>query len=298
MKWATILAGGSGVRLKSLTRALTGDDRPKQFCPLFAGKTLLAHTRARLAPSVGRSHTLCVVTRGHESYYRPELADLAPSHILEQPRNRGTAAAIAYTARQVRHEDHRALIGFFPADHYYEDVEVFRRAVDATYQAAAAHPDLVFLLGAEPDTAEVEYGWIEPGPPLPIAEVRAFSVARFWEKPSRTSAEALLSRRCLWNMFVMIGSARAFQTLLRAAVPQLMFAFDVAGHGAADSNSGIDRIYGALEPCDFSHDVLAHQSDRVAVVQIPNVGWVDLGQPARVQKFLSAQLAQTRAFAS
>jgi len=28
-----ILAGGEGMRLRPLTRRITGDDRPKQFCP-------------------------------------------------------------------------------------------------------------------------------------------------------------------------------------------------------------------------------------------------------------------------
>jgi Nucleotidyl transferase len=34
--WAVILAGGDGVRLRPLSRLISGDDRPKQFCPLFA----------------------------------------------------------------------------------------------------------------------------------------------------------------------------------------------------------------------------------------------------------------------
>ena len=38
---AIILAGGDGTRLKSLTRRITGDERPKQFCPLLDGNTLL-----------------------------------------------------------------------------------------------------------------------------------------------------------------------------------------------------------------------------------------------------------------
>jgi dTDP-glucose pyrophosphorylase len=29
-RWGVILAGGDGMRLRALTRTLTGDDRPKQ----------------------------------------------------------------------------------------------------------------------------------------------------------------------------------------------------------------------------------------------------------------------------
>jgi len=39
--WAVILAGGDGTRLKSLTRHIAGDERPKQFCSVLGRATLL-----------------------------------------------------------------------------------------------------------------------------------------------------------------------------------------------------------------------------------------------------------------
>jgi mannose-1-phosphate guanylyltransferase len=42
---AIILAGGDGTRLRSFTRKLVGDDRPKQFCPAVGAETLLDQTR-------------------------------------------------------------------------------------------------------------------------------------------------------------------------------------------------------------------------------------------------------------
>src|SRR5437762_2377077 len=40
-RWAVILAGGDGTRLQSMTRSITGDDRPKQFVPVIGGRTLI-----------------------------------------------------------------------------------------------------------------------------------------------------------------------------------------------------------------------------------------------------------------
>ena len=127
MRWALILAGGNGSRLQSLTRLLTGDDRPKQFCPLLGDKTLLAQTRARLALNVDPARTVCVVTRAHAPYYSAELADMEPWQIVEQPKNRGTAAAIAYGIARIAARDPHATIAMFPADHYYEDTETLRQ---------------------------------------------------------------------------------------------------------------------------------------------------------------------------
>jgi hypothetical protein len=43
-RWGVVLAGGAGVRLRPLTQVICGDERPKRFCSLFEGKTLLAQT--------------------------------------------------------------------------------------------------------------------------------------------------------------------------------------------------------------------------------------------------------------
>ena len=69
-RWAVILAGGDGTRLQSMTRNITGDDRPKQFVPVIGGSTLLDQTRSRVALSVSPGRTLFVVTEKHRRFYQ------------------------------------------------------------------------------------------------------------------------------------------------------------------------------------------------------------------------------------
>ena len=57
-RWAIILAGGDGSRLLPLTRKIAGDDRPKQFCPIVNGNTLLAETRQRVALTLSPARTM------------------------------------------------------------------------------------------------------------------------------------------------------------------------------------------------------------------------------------------------
>src|SRR5688572_5951108 len=100
-RWAVILAGGDGTRLQPLTRTISGDDRPKQFCPIIGGRTLLDQTSRRVALSVPPAQTLTVVTQTHERFYKSLLKDLPKDRLLVQPENKGTAPAILFSLLRV-----------------------------------------------------------------------------------------------------------------------------------------------------------------------------------------------------
>src|ERR1044072_388107 len=95
-RWAVILAGGDGTRLQSMTRAIAGDNRPKQFVPVIGGATLLDQTRRRVALSVIPGRTFIVVTQKHRQFYDSLAHQTSPGLLLQQPSNKGTAPAILY----------------------------------------------------------------------------------------------------------------------------------------------------------------------------------------------------------
>src|SRR5258708_7227214 len=93
-RWGVILAGGEGVRLRSLTRFVSGDDTPKQFCPLLGRRTLLTQTKRRVARGISERRTMYVLLSSHERFYARELTNVPPTHLIVQPSNRGTLPAI------------------------------------------------------------------------------------------------------------------------------------------------------------------------------------------------------------
>src|ERR1700692_3694639 len=109
-RWGVILAGGDGKRLLPLTRRITGDDRPKQFCALTGAETLLKQTRRRAARMISGSQTLLLLTRTHERYYAAELTEVPSSCLLIQPHNHGTAFAIAYSLTRLRQMEPQGLV--------------------------------------------------------------------------------------------------------------------------------------------------------------------------------------------
>ena len=282
--WAVILAGGDGTRLKSLTRRIAGDERPKQFCPVLGGATLLEETQRRAEREFAAERTLYVVNRGHACYYEPILADVGDPNMVVQPANRGTAPAILYSLLRIAARDPDAIVAFFPSDHYISDDERFMFHVRAALENAERNPDLVVLLGFEPEHPEVEYGWIEPAAPIQGSRRKLLGVRRFWEKPNRMLAQVLLLRGCLWNSFVMVASARALLDCLEGAAADLYRSLSclVPLFGTPAEARAVEMVYSRLGEVNFSHQVLAQRPERLAVLRVAGVRWNDLGEPKRV----------------
>jgi len=284
-RWAIILAGGDGTRLRSLTRTITGDDRPKQFCPILRNETLLDQTRRRVSLAIDADQTLLSLTETHKEFYQPLVADLPAGNLVVQPSNLGTGPAILYSLLRLLKMAPSATVAFFPSDHYFADDQTFMSHVDAAFRAVKARPEMLVLLGIEADRPEVEYGWIEPAPSILAPLGGAISrVRRFWEKPSKNVAQALMDQGFLWNSFVMVGRVDAFLLMIQRAAPRLYGAFEtvIPSLGTKSEYEAIHTLYSSIQPSNFSHEVLSVRAEDLSVLPVRNVGWSDWGDPGRV----------------
>lgn len=289
-RWALLLAGGDGTRLRSMTRALTGDDHPKQFCRVIGGETLLEQTWSRALLAVPRTQVMAVVTERHERFYKTLLPAIGIPYVVSQPQNRGTAPGILYPLLRLAELAPDAAVAIFPSDHHFSDDRRFAAHVDGAFRAAAEDPSRVFLLGIIPDTHESEYGWIEPDAPLKLAVERSvWGVRRFWEKPDAALAAGLRDRGCVWNSFVMVARVRALLDLIRDCLPSLYDAFAALGplNGGPDEREVLASLYRRIAPADFSREMLSVRPEALGMIPVWGVAWSDLGSPERVLRVKS-----------
>lgn len=283
-RWAVMLAGGDGTRLKALTRALTGDDRPKQFCPIISNRTLLNHTQRRVALLFDPAKTFIVVTRTHERFYQEQLEHWRSDRLLVQPENKGTAPAILLSLLRIAQLSPKAVVAFFPSDHYFTDDALFMSQVRLAFELVEAQKSTITLLGIKPDRSEVQYGWIEPVSSSEQGKETLLRVRRFWEKPPRNVAEQLMRNGSLWNTFVMIGHVKAFLEIISRTLPNLYHTLssNVEVLGLPSEERILGELYSMIVSTNFSREVLELQPGKLSMLRLSNVGWTDLGEPQRV----------------
>jgi len=271
--WVVVLAGGDGARLAHLTRAVAGEETPKQFCHLLGERSLLQATLERAALMAPPARTLVTVQRRH-LHWAEQLRPIPPNNFVLQSCNRETGPGITACLLRLAERDPKALAVLMPSDHYVDDVHAFHQRVMVAVGHVAAHPADVALLGVRPAWSSPELGYVLPGEMLAPGVHR---VARFVEKPARAWAERLIAQDALWNTLILVFSLPRMLASIEAIAPAEL----EACRRARD-----DRAFAALPPWNFSRNLLAGLQSELVVVRVDGPHWSDWGTPESIDRSL------------
>lgn len=275
--WSIILAGGEGMRLRGLTRALHGEDLPKQYAFIVGDQSLLQWTVKRALTWSAPEHIVVIVAGDQEMRARRQLEAFGPLRFVAQPRNLGTGPGILLPLAVVRGSSEAANVVVLPSDHFVRDEEPFRETI-ASSERRAREAGSVVVVGAVPDSPDPEYGWIVPR----RDSAGLLYVDCFEEKPDPAAAQRLLAKGALWNTFVLVSSARRLWDLGAEHLPVQARALEVFGEDwSSQKRELLWQVYEDLPAGDFSRDVLEH-AQGLELVPLRECGWSDWGTPERV----------------
>jgi len=297
--WAIVLAGGEGQRMRPAIQRWLGEDRPKQFCTFTGTRSMLQHTLDRTLGVVAPQRVVTVIRDGQQRFLHEALRGAAPGHVLVQPRDAGTAAAVFTALAAIGDMDENGTVLILPSDHFvYPERPFLRDLVHACLFAEQA-PERLVLLGVRPHEPETDYGWIGPGSPdvTPLARFlgRApAAVRQFVEKPDAATASSLLTRGYLWNTGVAAARAKTLWSLGRAAFGRALDRFEALRRvlgavrlrraPAQSASVALQQAYQDLGPMDFARDLCpgAARARRTLVLPVGDVHWSDWGRPERI----------------
>jgi mannose-1-phosphate guanylyltransferase len=276
MKYAVIMAGGSGLRLWPLSRT----SRPKQLLRLVDGRSLLQLTWDRVVGLLPAEQIFVCTAQADAAAVLAEFPHLPADNLLCEPIGRDTANAIGFASALLFERDPDAVIAFLTADHIIEPVAEFRTALDRGF-ALAATPDRLVTFGIVPTHAHTGLGYVETGDPL-AEDAAAHEVVAFREKPDAETAQIYLaSGRHLWNSGMFVWRADSVLDRLAAHLPgpHANLIRIAKAWGTDQRETTLSTLYPALPKISIDYAVMEPASrDPGVVVVVPmEVRWLDVG---------------------
>jgi mannose-1-phosphate guanylyltransferase len=255
-----ILCGGAGTRLWPLSR----NSRPKQFYPLFGGKSIFQETVERNRVVADRFWV--AANRVQMELARDQLGACGnpPTQFLIEPSGRNTAPAIALACLGLPVDE---VVFVTPSDHRMNRHEDYWRAVGRA--KALAEQGYVVTFGITPTFPETGFGYIEAD---------GENVKSFREKPDAATARDYVdSGRYLWNSGMFVFRAGTYLEELENHCREVLDASRRA-FAAGKTSLGIEPTLSdmtAIPSISIDYAVM-EKSSRVKVVAC-DPGWSDLG---------------------
>ncbi len=213
--YVVVMAGGSGERFWPLSTP----SHPKQFPPLFGGRSFFQQTVERAVKLVGEARVLVATRRDLLPLVQEQLPGFPVENCVLEPVGRETAACIGLAALVAERRAAGARMLITPSDHYIAPLHAFEETIRHG-MALLERRDGLVTLGIPPTRPETGYGYILAGEAVPEYPA-ARRCVRFTEKPDRRTADRFLQEgRYYWNSGIFLWRAATILKVMAQHLPE------------------------------------------------------------------------------
>ncbi len=271
MRYASIMAGGSGTRLWPMSTT----DKPKQLLRFINGQSLLGTSAGRLMGLVDAQNIFVCTSNSYAQKVLAELPFLTPNRLLGEPMGRDTLNAVGFSAAVIHKLDPDATLAILTADHLITPVAEFQRTLQLAFDLVDQKPDYLFTFGVKPTHAATGFGYLECGEP--VAD-RARRVLAFREKPDAMKAgEYLRSGKHLWNSGMFVWKTATILEQIRIHQPEAYAGLEqiASCYGTPNFIRKVDEVYPTLPKISIDYAIM-EKAPLVATIPM-DVEWLDVG---------------------
>ncbi|MEQ9616720.1 MAG: mannose-1-phosphate guanylyltransferase [Phycisphaerales bacterium] len=287
MRYAVIMAGGSGTRLWPVS--VQGE--PKQLVRFIPGpdgvpRSLLHIAADRLEGLVPGAQRLICTGEVHRGRIKEGIPGITDDQIIGEPTPRDTVNAVGLSAAILEKQDPDAVFAVLTADHLIEPEETFRARMELGYRLVEEDPNRLVTFAIEPTFPATGFGYVKRGNAIDGTDVLAFEVERFVEKPNEAKAKGYVeSGEYGWNSGMFVWKASTVMRALETFKPEIARGLRTIQEawGTDTQAEVLERVFPTLEKIsvDFALMEPATDTDQRGNLQVCTVtmdlDWLDVG---------------------